>query len=42
MNEKIPGSGNKVMKRIYNADTLAYQEHSLIGHSEQKIERFVI
>lgn len=29
MNEKIMGSGNKVMKRIYSVDTLTYQEGAL-------------
>ncbi|MDA3930574.1 MAG: carboxymuconolactone decarboxylase family protein [Prolixibacteraceae bacterium] len=29
MNEKILGSGNKVMKRIYSLDTLTYQEGAL-------------
>ncbi len=29
MNEKILSSDNKVMKRIYSADTLAYQEGAL-------------
>ena len=29
MNEKILGSDNKVMKRIYSVDTLAYQEGAL-------------
>lgn len=29
MNEKILGSNNKVMKRIYSVDTLAYQEGAL-------------
>lgn len=29
MNEKILGSNNKVIKRIYGVDTLAYQEGAL-------------
>lgn len=29
MNEKILGSGNKVMKRIYSLDTLTYKEGAL-------------
>lgn len=29
MNEKILASSNKVMKRIYSVDTLAYQEGAL-------------
>ena len=29
MNEKILASGNKVMKRIYSVDTLAYQDGTL-------------
>ncbi|PTN07929.1 carboxymuconolactone decarboxylase family protein [Mangrovibacterium marinum] len=29
MNEKILGSNNKVLKRIYSIDTLAYQEGAL-------------
>ncbi len=29
MNEKILGSGNKVMKRIYGLDTLTYKEGAL-------------
>ena len=29
MNEKIMASNNKVMKRIYSVDTLAYQEGAL-------------
>ena len=29
MNDKILGSDNKVMKRIYGVDTLAYQEGAL-------------
>ena len=29
MNEKILASDNKVMKRIYSVDTLAYQEGAL-------------
>ncbi|MGQ8336402.1 carboxymuconolactone decarboxylase family protein [Sunxiuqinia sp. A32] len=29
MNEKILGADNKVMKRIYSVDTLAYQEGAL-------------
>ncbi len=29
MNKKIIGSDNKVMKRIYSTDTLAYQDGKL-------------
>ncbi len=29
MNDKILGSGNKVMKRIYSLDTLTYQDGAL-------------
>lgn len=31
MNEKILGSNNKVMKRLYSLDTLTYQDGALSG-----------
>ena len=37
MNGKILGSGNKVMKRIYSVDTLAYQEGALTTHTKEML-----
>lgn len=37
MNEKILGSGNKVMKRIYGVDTLAYQEGALSQRTKEML-----
>lgn len=35
MNEKILSSGNKVMKRIYSIDTLAYQDGALSARTKE-------
>lgn len=37
MNEKILSSGNKVMKRIYSADTLAYQDGALPAKTKEML-----
>ncbi len=37
MNEKILGSNNKVMKRIYGIDTLAYQNGALNSNVKEMI-----
>jgi len=37
MNEKILGSGNKVMKRIFSIDTLAYQDGALPGKTKEML-----
>ncbi len=37
MNEKILGSDNKVMKRIYSVDTLAYQEGALSTQTKEML-----
>jgi AhpD family alkylhydroperoxidase len=37
MNEKILGGGNKVMKRIYSIDTLAYQDGALSGKVKEML-----
>lgn len=37
MNEKILGSGNKVMKRIYGIDTLAYEDGALTGKVKEML-----
>jgi len=37
MNEKILGSGNKVMKRIYGIDTLAYQDGALTAKVKEML-----
>lgn len=37
MNEKILGSGNKVMKRIYSIDTLTYQEGALSNKTKEML-----
>ncbi|HDR50175.1 MAG TPA: carboxymuconolactone decarboxylase family protein [Mariniphaga anaerophila] len=37
MNEKILGSGNKVMKRIYGIDTLTYQDGALSGKVKEML-----
>ncbi|WP_163718267.1 carboxymuconolactone decarboxylase family protein [Mangrovibacterium lignilyticum] len=37
MNDKILGSGNKVMKRIYSVDTLAYQKGALSQQTKEML-----
>jgi AhpD family alkylhydroperoxidase len=37
MNEKILGSGNKTMKRIYGLDTLTYQEGALSTKTKEML-----
>ena len=37
MNEKIMASGNKVMKRIYSADTLTYKEGALSTRTKEML-----
>lgn len=37
MNDKILGSGNKVMKRIYSLDTLTYQEGALSTKTKEML-----
>jgi alkylhydroperoxidase/carboxymuconolactone decarboxylase family protein YurZ len=37
MNEKILASDNKVMKRIYSVDTLAYQEGALSTKTKEML-----
>lgn len=37
MNEKILGSDNKVMKRIYSLDTLTYQDGALSGKVKEML-----
>ena len=37
MNEKILSSGNKVIKRIYSVDTLAYQEGALSARMKEML-----
>jgi AhpD family alkylhydroperoxidase len=37
MNEKILGSNNKVMKRIYGIDTLTYQDGALSGKVKEML-----
>ena len=37
MNDKILGSGNKVMKRIYSVDTLTYQDGALSTKTKEML-----
>ncbi len=37
MNEKILGTGNKIMKRIYSIDTLAYQDGALSATTKEML-----
>lgn len=37
MNEKIVGSGNKVLKRLFSIDSMAYQDGALSGKVKEMI-----